>query len=262
MKKFITIFTMIIFMFAVAVNIQAQEEEVTSQPTTQQLSEASTDVEVIEESQPKGLTQMLKQRFIEGGALWMSPVLLCLIIGLAVCIERILSLSLAEANTAKLLSGIDGALKSGNTDKAKEICKATRGPVASVLYQGLDRVHEGIDIVEKSIVSYGSVQMGKLERGITWISLFIAIAPMLGFLGTVVGMVQAFDYIVQYGEVDPVGMAGGIKVALLTTIFGLIVAIILQIFYNYIISKVDGLVNKMEDASISLVDMIVKYNIK
>jgi biopolymer transport protein ExbB len=262
MKKFITIFTMIILMFAVAVNIQAQEEEVTSQPTTEQLSEASTDVEVIEEAQPKGLTQMLKQRFIEGGALWMSPVLLCLIIGLAVCIERILSLSLAEANTAKLLSGIDGALKSGNTEKAKEICKATRGPVASVLYQGLDRVHEGIDIVEKSIVSYGSVQMGKLERGITWISLFIAIAPMLGFLGTVVGMVQAFDYIVQYGEVDPVGMAGGIKVALLTTIFGLIVAIILQIFYNYIISKVDGLVNKMEDASISLVDMIVKYNVK
>lgn len=256
---------MIICMFTLAVNVQAQEEatpQVTSEQVAEAPVEAPADVEVAEDAQPKGLTQMLKQRFIEGGALWMSPVLLCLIIGLAVCIERILSLSLAEANTSKLLSGIDSALKSGNSDKAKELCKATRGPVASVLYQGLDRVHEGIDIVEKSIVSYGSVEMGKLEKGITWISLFIAIAPMLGFLGTVVGMVQAFDYIVQYGEVDPVGMAGGIKVALLTTIFGLIVAIILQIFYNYIISKVDSLVSKMEDASISLVDMLIKYKIK
>jgi len=188
--------------------------------------------------------------------------LICLILGLAFCIERIIMLSLATTNTRKLMDRVEGELKSGNVDGAKEICRKNRGPVASVLYQGLDRVHEGIDIVEKSIVSYGSVQMGLLEKGLVWISLFIALAPMLGFMGTVVGMVQAFEAIEVAGDISPSLVAGGIKVALLTTLFGLIVAIILQVFYNYIISKIDSIVNKMEDASISFVDMLVKYNVK
>ncbi len=220
------------------------------------------EAEEVVDKEAVGLTQVLKKQFIDGDPLWMSPVLICLIIGLALCIERIISLSLAQTNTKKLLSSVDDALASGNVEQAKEVCKSTRGPVASVLYQGLDRVKEGIDVVEKSIISYGSVQMGKLESGLTWISLFIALAPMLGFMGTVIGMIGAFDAIAEAGDVNPALVAGGIKVALLTTVFGLITAIILQIFYNYIVSKVDGLVNRMEDSSISLLDMLIKHNIK
>lgn len=213
------------------------------------------------ESAPAGLTQTLKQYFVDGGPGFMSMVLICLIIGLAICIERIITLSLAQTNTKKLLEQVEGALQNKDVDKAKEICKSTRGPVASVLYQGLDRVKEGIGIVEKSVISYGSVQMGLLEKGLTWIALFIALAPMLGFTGTVIGMIQAFRDIAAAGDISPQIVAGGIQVALITTLFGLIVAIILQIFYNFIVSKVDGLVNRMEDSSISLLDMIARYNI-
>ena len=216
--------------------------------------------EVVEQT-PKGLTTKLKGYFIDGGVGFMSLVLICLIIGLAICIERIIVLSLAQTNTKKLLSRVESALQNNDVDQAKEVCKSTRGPVASVLYQGLDRVKEGIGIVEKSVVSYGSVQMGVLEKGLTWIALFIALAPMLGFTGTVIGMIEAFDAIEVAGDMSPGVVAGGIGKALLTTLFGLVVAIVLQIFYNFIVTKVDGLVNKMEDCSISLLDIIARYDI-
>jgi len=202
---------------------------------------------------------VFKQKFIEGDVIWMSPVLVCLLFGLGVIIERVIYLNLATTNTNKLLAKVEDSLKSGNLQGAKDICRNTRGPIASIFYQGLERSGEGVDIAEKAVTSYGSVQMGQLEKGMIWISLFIALAPMLGFLGTVVGMIQAFDAIEIAGDISPSLVAGGIKVALLTTVFGLIVAMILQVFYNYLISKVDSLVNSMEDASISLIDLLVKY---
>jgi biopolymer transport protein ExbB len=204
----------------------------------------------------------LKTKFIEGGAGFMGAILLTLIVGLALAFERVIYLNLATTNTEKLLGAVEEALKDGGVEAAKELCRNTRGPVASIFYQGLDRVEEGIDVVEKSVVSYGSVQMGLLEKNLSWISLFIAIAPMLGFMGTVIGMIDAFDKIQEQGDISPTIVAGGIKIALITTVTGLMVAIILQIFYNYLVSQIDGIVNKMEDASISLVDMLVKHNLK
>ena len=188
----------------------------------------------------------------------MGIVLLCLILGLALAIERSIYLNMATTDTDKLLAGVENAMQNGGIDAAKEVCRNTKGPVASIFYQGLDRANEGIDMVEKSIISYGSVQMGLLEKGLSWISLFIALAPMLGFMGTVIGMIGAFDAIEAAGDISPSLVAGGIKVALLTTVFGLIVAMILQVFYNYLISKVDSITNSMEDASISLIDLLVK----
>ena len=220
----------------------------------------TTTTELVEEE--RSLHQQLKQKFIEGGAGFMGVVLLALIFGLALAIERIIYLNLASTNTEKLLKGIEDAMDNGGVEAAMEVCRNTRGPVASIFYQGLSRADEGIEIVEKSVIAYGSVQMGLLEKGITWISLAIAIAPMLGFMGTVIGMIGAFDSIQAAGDISPALVAGGIKVALITTVSGLVVAIILQIFYNYIISKIDGIVNKMEDASISLIDILVKYNAK
>jgi len=212
--------------------------------------------EVVEES--ASFHQVIKQKFIQGGPGFMGIVLLCLILGLALAIERIIYLNMATTDTDKLLSDVEGALKSGGVDAAQEVCRNTKGPVASIFYQGLERSNEGVDMVEKSIVAYGSVQMGLLEKGLSWISLFIALAPMLGFMGTVIGMIGAFDAIEAAGDISPSLVAGGIKVALLTTVFGLIVAMILQIFYNYLIAKVDSIVNSMEDASISLIDLLVK----
>jgi biopolymer transport protein ExbB len=208
-----------------------------------------------------GQFQVLKEKFIEGDWKFMSLVLICLILGLSFCIERIITLNIATANTDKLLSKIDERLADGDLEGAKEVCRATPGPTASVLHEGLKNAAGGPEAVEKAIVSYGSVQMGLLEKGLVWISLFIAIAPMLGFMGTVIGMIQAFDRIEAVGDLSPSVVAGGIKVALLTTVFGLIVAIILQIFYNYIVSKIDGIVNKMEDASIGLVDVMAKNKV-
>ena len=205
--------------------------------------------------------QVLKKYFIDGDWRFMSFVLVCLILGLAFCIERIITLNIATTNTDKLLARIDEHLKSGDVQGAMEVCKSTQGPTASILYEGLKNADDGAQALEKAIVSYGSVQMGLLERGLVWISLFIAIAPMLGFMGTVIGMIQAFDRIEAVGDLSPSVVAGGIKVALLTTVFGLITAIILQIFYNYIVSKIDGIVNKMEDASIALVDIMASNNI-
>ncbi len=208
-----------------------------------------------EEEQPS-FHQMLREKFIEGGAGWMAPILICLIIGLGLGIERILYLNLSTVNTTKLLGRIEGALAKGGVEEAREVCRTTRGPLAEIFFEGLNRHKQGIDMVEKSIVSYGSVVNGKLESNLTWIALFIALAPMLGFLGTVVGMVSAFDSIEAAGDISPAIVAGGIKVALLTTVFGLIVAMILQVLYNYIVAKIDRMVNEMEDAVISFVDLL------
>src|SRR5690606_7548608 len=211
--------------------------------------------------QEKSFHLVIKEKFIEGGWEWMSPILLCLIIGLAVAIERIITLNLSTTNNKKLLAQVVDAYKTGGIEAALDVTRNTKGPVASIFTQGLLRYSEGIDMVEKSIIAYGSVEMGRLERGLVWIALFIALAPMLGFMGTVVGMIGAFDAIEAAGDISPSLVAGGIKVALLTTVGGLIVAVILQIFYNYLVSKIDSLVNKMEDASISLVDMLVHYDL-
>ena len=202
-------------------------------------------------------SQKLKQKFIQGDPLWMTPVLLCLIIGMALSIERVVYLNLSTIDTKKFKQNIEDALKNGGVEAALEVARNTRGPIASIYYQGLSRADEGVDVVEKSIISYGGVQSGLLEKGMTWLQLFIALSPMLGFLGTVIGMIQAFEQIVEDGQVSPITVAGGIQVSLLTTVFGLISAIILQIFYNYITSKVDGIVNEMEEASISLIDMML-----
>tara|TARA_B110000881_G_C18432413_1_gene441601 strand:- start:83 stop:856 length:774 start_codon:yes stop_codon:yes gene_type:complete len=209
--------------------------------------------------EPVSFTQELKTRFIEGGPGFMGIVLICLILGLAISIERIIFLNLATTNTQKLTQGVEQALASGGVEEAKGLCRNTKGPVASIFYQGLDRVDEGVESAEKAVVAYGGVQMGQLEKNVSWISLFIALAPMLGFMGTVIGMIQAFDKIEAAGDMQPSLVAGGIKVALLTTVFGLVVAIILQVFYNYIVAKIDSIVNDMEDASITLVDTLVAH---
>ena len=207
----------------------------------------------------KTFHQILKQNFIDGGPGFMGIVLVALILGLAIAIERIIYLNMATTNTKKFVASIDDALSSGGVEAAKEVCRNSKGPVASIFYQGLDRVDEGVDAAEKAVVSYGGVQMGQLEKNVSWLSLFIALAPMLGFMGTVIGMIGAFNDIAVANDISPAVVADGIKVALLTTVFGLIVAIILQIFYNYIVSKIDSIVNNMENASISLVDLLVKY---
>lgn len=189
----------------------------------------------------------------------MTPILLVFILGLALVFERIIYLNLSTTNTTKLLAKVEDALQNGGIEAAKDVCRNTRGPVASIFYQGLERSNEGVEGIEKSVTAYGGVQVGRLEKNLGWISWSIAIAPMLGFLGTVVGMVQAFDDIEAAGDISPTVVAGGMKVALITTVFGLIVAIIVQTFYNYLSSKIDGIVNKMEDASISFMDLVAKY---
>ena len=226
----------------------------------QEMDDASTTA-ASEEKKELSFVQGLKQKYIEGDPFWMTPVLICLIIGLALSIERIVYLNLSTINTKVFLDEVETALKNGGVEAAKDVCRNSRGPIASIFYQGLDRSDEGIEAVEKTVVAYGGVQMGLLEKGLTWISLFIALAPMLGFLGTVIGMIFAFDKIIEDGQVSPITVAGGIKVSLLTTVFGLIAAIILQVFYNYIVSKIDGIVNEMEDASISLIDMMLKNKV-
>lgn len=276
MRKLLTfLFVLSLGLFA-ADAVYAQDANA-EQPATEETTQPAADTtaqpaeeEAEEEAEPvvtdapveevKGF-QLLKKYFIDGDPGFMSLVLIALILGLAFCIERIITLNIATTNTEKLLARIDENLKSGNVDGAMEVCKSTQGPTASILYEGLKNAKQGPESVEKAIVSYGSVQMGLLEKGLVWISLFIALAPMLGFLGTVIGMIQAFDKIEAVGDISPTVVAGGIKVALLTTVFGLVVAIILQLFYNYIVSKIDGIVNKMEDASIALVDIMAANNI-
>jgi len=206
-----------------------------------------------------GFHQALKTKFIEGNAGFMSLVAIALVVGLAFCIERIIFLSLSEINAKKLMVDIDAKVSAQDIEGAKELCRNTRGPVASICYQGLMRIHDGLDDIERSISSYGSVQAANLEKGCSWITLFIAMAPSLGFLGTVIGMVMAFDQIQQAGDISPTIVASGMKVALLTTIFGIIVALILQVFYNYILSKIEHLTSQMEESAISLMDIIAKH---
>ena len=206
--------------------------------------------------------QVLMQKFLEGGWGWMLPVLVCLVIGLAIAIERMLYLSFSNINTKKFIEKFAETLNGQGVEAAKDVCRNTKGPVASIYYQGLDRYDQGMDAVEKAVVSYGSDQTGQMESGLSWIGLFIALSPMLGFMGTVVGMISAFDQIQAMGDISPTAVAGGIKVALLTTLMGLIAAVILQLFYNYIVSKIDSLVNTMEDASITLVDILTAYSKK
>ena len=245
MKKFFTILAITGLLFFGTTGVTYAQED--------------TKTEEVATTEAKTFHQELKQRFIEGGPFFMGIVLVALILGLAIAIERINYLNMASTNTKKLVDSVEDALSSGGVEAAKEVCRNTKGPVASIFYQGLDRMDEGVEAAEKAVIGYGGVQMGLLEKNISWLSLFIALAPMLGFMGTVIGMISAFDSIQVAGDISPAVVAGGIKVALLTTVFGLIVAIILQIFYNYIISKVDSIVNNMEDASISLVDLLVRH---
>ena len=221
--------------------------------------DAPAETAVVEEG---GIHKELKTKYIEGGADFMSLPAIALVLGLAFCIERIIYLSLAEVNAKKLMGKIEEALEKGDVEGAKNIARNTRGPVASICYQGLMRIDEGLDVVERSVVSYGGVQAGYLEKGCSWITLFIAMAPSLGFIGTVVGMVMAFDDIQLAGDISPTVVAGGMKVALITTIFGLIVALVLQVFYNYILAKIEEITSQMEDSSITLLDIIMKYNLK
>ncbi len=275
MKKFLSYFILAGLLATASITAHAQDQMDTSEMVISEdtLSMASPDSvmeeEIIEEvavmeeevvEEEASFHQVIKQQFIDGGPEFMGIVLICLILGLAISIERIIHLNLATTNVSKLLTNVDEALNSGGVEAAKEVCRNTNGPVASIFVQGLMRMSEGVEMVEKSIIAYGSVEMGKLEKGMVWISLFISLAPMLGFMGTVIGMIDAFDAIAAAGDVSPSLVAGGIKVALLTTVGGLIVAVILQLFYNYLVSKVDSLVNSMEDASITLVDMLVRHN--
>ena len=232
-------------------------------------SAAVTEAPAVEEAAPAVVEEesgsfhkALKVKFIEGGAGFMSLVAIAFIIGLAFCIERIIYLSLAEVNSDKMLKAVEEALEKGDLEGAKTICRNTRGPVASICYQGLMRVNDGLDVVERSVVSYGGVQAAALEKNCSWVTLFIAMAPSLGFLGTVVGMVQAFDDIQKAGDISPTIVASGMKVALITTIFGIIVALVLQVFYNFILTKIEAINSEMEDSSITLLDMIMKYNLK
>ncbi len=240
----------------------AQTEQVTNDsaaaaPAEAAPAEAATAA-ANDEVVSKSFHEVLKEKYIQGGAGWMTPVLLCLILGMALVIERIIYLNMATTNVNKLLEDIENDVKKGDYAAAKELCRNTRGPVASIFYQGLDRIDEGLENVEKAVTSYGGVQMARLEANLTWIALFIALAPSFGFLGTVIGMVQAFDDIEKAGDISPTVVAGGMKVALLTTVFGLIVAIILQIFYNYLLTKIESLVSQMEDGSITFMDILIK----
>ena len=224
--------------------------------------EAPVEEAVVEEGGIAGVHKGLKTKFIEGGPEFMALVSIALVIGLAFCIERIIYLSLAKVNAKKLMGAIADALSKGDVEAAKAICSNTAGPVASICSQGLLRIDEGLETVERSVVSYGSLQSSKLESGCSWITLFIAMAPSLGFLGTVIGMVMSFDEIQQKGDISPTIVAGGMKVALITTIYGILVALILQVFYNFILTKIEALVSDMEDCSITLLDLLTKFNLK
>ena len=257
MKKVFMFLAVMGVMAFSAQNAVAQDEQA-AEPTATEVAAPAENLDGPEETP---MHQALKTKFIEGGAGFMALVIACLILGLALCIERILYLALSKTNTKKLLKDIEAAMQNGGAEAAKEVCVKTRGPVASIFAQAMIRLADGqtLEEVEKSVVSYGGVEASKMEQNLSWISLFIAIAPSLGFLGTVIGMIQAFDAIMVAGDMSPAVVAGGMKVALITTVGGLIVAVILQIFYNYILSQVEALTVEMEDASISLMDILVKY---
>lgn len=269
-KKLSSLLTIALFLvFVGSTQVFAQEattEEATTEEVTATEEVATTETAADETYQGaetgSSMHKEVKRLFVNGGPAFMSFVLLCLIFGLSLAIERIIYLSMASGNNKKLVEKIEDALNEGGLEAAKEVCRNTRGPVASIFYQGLDRYEEGIDNVEKSVVAYGGVQASLLEKGLSWIQLFIALAPMLGFMGTVLGMIAAFDSIKVAGTISPALVADGISVALITTVSGLVVAMILQVFYNYVLSKIDSIILNMEDASISLIDILVKYSKK
>lgn len=261
MKKLLTIFALAGVLALGTSKTYAQDSTQVEEPAAEVVSAAADDSADLAATEDTSFHQQIKDKFIEGGPPFMWPILICLILGLAISIERIITLNLATTNTKKLLGQIEDALAKGGIEAAKDVTKNTKGPVASIFTQGLMRSSEGIEMVEKSIVSYGGVEMARLERGLIWVSLFISLGPMLGFFGTVIGMVAAFDAIEAAGDISPSVVAGGMKTALITTVGGLIVGMILQTLYNYLISKIDSLVNSMEDASISLVDILVKHKL-
>ena len=257
MKKFFLVLAAATLSFGAAYAQDANEAPA-QETAVEQV--ATPEVAAVEELAGEPMHFALMKKFLEGGWEWMLPVLVCLVLGLAIAIERILYLSMAQINTKKFVEKVEELLNTQGVDAAKEYCRNTRGPIASIYYQGLLRYDQGLEAVEKAVVSYGSVQQGHLESGLSWISLFIALSPSLGFMGTVVGMIQAFDDIQAQATISPAVVAGGIKVALLTTLMGLISAVILQVFFNYILSKIEGQVVKMEDTSITLIDMLSAYN--
>jgi biopolymer transport protein ExbB len=262
MKKLFLVLAVAAMTFSTAI-AQETAPATPEAPATEQV-EATEAVEAVEADEIEGETMhhVLMQKFLEGGWGWMLPILIVLVLGLAIAIERILYLGISSINAKKFAASVEAALNEGGIEAAKEVCRNTKGPIASIYYQGLDRYEQGLDAVEKAVVSYGSVQTGKLESGLGWLSLFISLSPSLGFLGTVVGLVQSFDSIQAAGDISPALVAGGMKVALLTTLLGLIAAMVLQVFYNYVIVKIDGMVNEMEDASITLTDILTAYSKK
>ena len=268
MKKLFLVLAVAAMTFSTAIAQEAAtanaEQTATEQVEAVEATEAVEAVEAVEADEIEGesMHRVLMQKFLEGGWGWMLPILIVLVLGLAIAIERILYLGISSINTKKFVASVEAALNEGGIEAAKEVCRNTKGPIASIYYQGLDRYEQGLDAVEKAVVSYGSVQTGKLESGLGWLSLFISLSPSLGFMGTVVGLVQSFDSIQAAGDISPALVAGGMKVALLTTLLGLIAAMVLQVFYNYVIVKIDGMVNEMEDASITLTDILTAYSKK
>ena len=277
MKKLIALLTIAGFMtFGISNSVLAQQDENAVQteqvateeaaaPAEEVVAEATEEVvtaPIAEEEQSLTFHETIKKQFIDGGWGFMTLVLIVLVLGLAISIERIIYLTLSTTNTKKLVAEFEVALNEGGIEKAKELCRNTRGPVASIFYQGLLRYNDGLEEVEKSMISYGSVMNGNLTSGSSWITLFIALGPMLGFFGTVIGMIQAFDAIAAAGDISPTVVAGGMKVALITTVFGLLVAMILQIAYNFILNKIEGILNDMEESTISFMDILTAYSRK
>lgn len=246
----------------IAATADSAQATTTDSLSTDSANIIATQPDSLQEENGGGLHQLLKTKFIEGNAGFMSLVALALVLGLAFCIERIIYLSLSEINAKKFMADLQQKIEAKDIEGAKEQCRNTRGPVASICYQGLLRISESIDNIERSVMAYGSVQSANLEKGCSWITLFITMAPSLGFLGTVIGMVMAFDQIEQAGDISATIVASGMKVALITTIFGIIVALILQVFYNYILSKIEHLISQMEESAIALLDAIMKYKLK
>ena len=278
MKKLIALLTIAGFItFGISNSVLAQQDENAAQTeqvateevaapaeevVTEEVAEEVVTAPIAEEEQSLTFHETIKKQFIDGGWGFMTLVLIVLVLGLAISIERIIYLTLSTTNTKKLVAEFEVALNEGGIEKAKELCRNTRGPVASIFYQGLLRYNDGLEEVEKSMISYGSVMNGNLTSGSSWITLFIALGPMLGFFGTVIGMIQAFDAIAAAGDISPTVVAGGMKVALITTVFGLLVAMILQIAYNFILNKIEGILNDMEESTISFMDILTAYNRK
>ena len=263
MKKLFLVLAVAALSFSTAIAQDAAVAAPAEEATVENAEAAPAEEVAVLDSEVQiagdSLHYVLMQKFLEGGWGWMLPILIVLVLGLAIAIERILFLGLSTINTKKFVAAVEKALNEGGVEAAKAVCRDTKGPIASIYYQGLSRYEQGLDAVEKAVVSYGSVQTGQLESGLGWLGLFIALSPSLGFMGTVVGLVQSFDSIQAAGDISPALVAGGMKVALLTTLLGLIAAMILQVFYNYVIVKIDSIVNEMEDASISLMDILTVY---